>query len=387
MLMSPPHPFTRASLRPLLLHTAALPIYIAVGLLELARRNLVTYARLGGVSLPVALLPSPPQLQRASATALTTIAAATWGCCGELDAIAGSAASCAVTGSSVGGALLVGAAVGRSLPVVLAAAARCGLPTTPASILAVGIGSAAGMVTGTVLSPVALAATAGFRALLELSLNLPGLSLAVGARVSTAIGAAAGALTYLGAEHGYYHRIVLPLILVEMEPSPCAFALIGSLDLCALCLTSAGVSDSDFGAILGPLTSRAVRSVQHAIGVRQQCTLVCDALSGAGANWRLRSGCYSVCRASIPLSSTVPAHQVCAGIWASPRTPPGERRLARFGTLQPLLVGDFIEAAYPFVGRSPAIFNSCVLGSALAGALIWRGGCRSTVRLQLRHGV
>jgi hypothetical protein len=64
-----------------------------------------------------------------------------------------------------------------------------------------------------------------------------------------ATGAAAGGLTKWGSIHGYYHCVMFPLILLEMERG--GFALLGALDVCCLCCVCAGVC-----AAVG-LTSRA----------------------------------------------------------------------------------------------------------------------------------
>ena len=52
-------------------------------------------------------------------------------------------------------------------------------------------------------------------------------------------GAVLGVLTKHGSIHGYYHSVMLPLILIEMEGG--GFALLGAFDACCLCCVCAGV--------------------------------------------------------------------------------------------------------------------------------------------------
>ena len=48
-----------------------------------------------------------------------------------------------------------------------------------------------------------------------------------------------GVLTKWGSIHGYYHSVMFPLILIEMESG--GMAVLGALDACCLCAVCAGV--------------------------------------------------------------------------------------------------------------------------------------------------
>ena len=64
--------------------------------------------------------------------------------------------------------------------------------------------------------------------------------------------------------------------------------------------------------------------------------------------------------------------------YVAPQSSKADRLLGKFGVIQNVLVGDFVEACLPFVGRHAAIEWACLAASTIAGAMIGRGGCRST---------
>jgi hypothetical protein len=137
---------------------------------------------------------------------------------------------------SIAAALLAAALSTVMVPALLSRAATVGLPCTPATIFA-------GSVSAVTCGWLAAAASGHLLVMTELvrwAIAFTAFNpTSVIARVGS--GAAMGIFTYVGASHGLYHRVVIPLLFVEMEVSQGGFAFFGALDLCCLCMTSAGV--------------------------------------------------------------------------------------------------------------------------------------------------
>ncbi|KAG8461934.1 hypothetical protein KFE25_013953 [Diacronema lutheri] len=132
-------------------------------------------------------------------------------------------------------ALLAAAALAAAAPRCMAACARASVPATATSILVAGALPACIGAAAHAAAPACAALTSHARALLALALG--------GARGAPlvargACGAVVGAGVHWGSRRGFYHALVLPLIALEAERGE--MALLGALDLLALCVVGAG---------------------------------------------------------------------------------------------------------------------------------------------------
>ena len=281
----------------------------AVGLTALADRAADALALAARVATPTALgalaAHRAAQLGTSGVTAgmlaggLTAVAptlADPLGGDGGLDGVARLRADGGV-GAADGGvsaaALVAGLAAGLAARRALCATHANGLPATASTLLTVGAAGAAGGTVGVALAPLSTAATALVRALL-VALAQPHASLLA----RSLAGGVIGALTKWGSVHGYYHCVMLPLIMVEMEGG--SLSLLGAFDMCCLCCVCAGV---------------------------------CAAVA-------IASGAQHEAQAS--------------------------RRAVAIN----LLLGDYVEACYPYMARSQLVNAAAYLGAALAGATL-----------------
>jgi len=132
---------------------------------------------------------------------------------GESGAIAGLIAgglSCSGYSSSSVAAIAAGMMSGLLCRRTLAQALYCGLPATAASVYTVGCSGVLAGLVGALLAPLTAAASDWIRSLTAvLPLMQPPFNFSLGAIV--------GVMVKLGSIHGYYHAVMLPLILLEME--------------------------------------------------------------------------------------------------------------------------------------------------------------------------
>jgi hypothetical protein len=269
---------------------------------------------------------------------------------GEMGILAAALASATAQGELLAG-LGAAALVSLGLPHALSAASRLGLPATAATLASVGtVGTLAAVVTGAVFAPVSRWVQAALGGLVSLLTDhsvlmraalTPDAATALSWLRARTLGdpelvdrllcATAGAAVGMGvcraAEVGWYHGLVLPLLLLEMQGS--RPALLGAHDLCALCMTGAGVCA---GAYLASVVAPSERGATERAGA-----------DDLGLQHRK-----------------------------------GERALARRGVLTNLLCGDFIEAAYPFSTADVWVRRSVYAGAAVAGAILHLGAVKST---------
>lgn len=274
-------------------------------------------AGVAGVASPVAhkllgtqLLPSQAAVVAAATAAHSTVA---FGTMAAIDVVAGAAVgAAAATKGSILASVLAGATTAKALPRLLGWIARYGAPTTPATLFATAGACCVGIVTLMLTADACLGATNAARGALAAALTpspiVPGIGVDWLSR-----GALTGAVLALFTTHGswvgLYHRVVLPLIAIEMEAAPANFAFFGALDFCCLCLAGAGV---------------------------------------------------------------------CAAAWVSSSYSEADARLGKFGAVQNLLVGDFVEACGPFVERSPTLAGIMYAAATAAGAILGHSACRSS---------
>lgn len=178
---------------------------------------------------------------RALAPILGAIAAQHRSGLGELAVLGGALIGALCQGSALA-ALLGAAALAAAAPRCLAACARWSVPATATSLLlGGGLPVAIGLLAHAA-APSCAQLTAAVRACLALALggatHADGVSSA--ARLAHALsGGLAGLAMSWGSRRGLYHALFLPLIALEAERGE--LALLGALDLLALCVVGAGV--------------------------------------------------------------------------------------------------------------------------------------------------
>lgn len=132
-------------------------------------------------------------------------------------------------------ALAAGFVAGHLARGALARSHTLGLPATASTLLTIGYSGTFGGIVGAALAPASHLTAKAVRAMLYAAWASPSMLLLH----RLLVGALAGWLTLYGSVHGYYHGVMLPLILLEMEHG--SFALLGALDAMCLCCTCAGV--------------------------------------------------------------------------------------------------------------------------------------------------
>ena len=208
--------------------------------------------------------------------------------------LAGALTAAAAEGRSGAAALVAGIAAGHVARRALAATHNAGLPATASTLVCVGGAGLAGGLLGCVLAPLSVLLS---QALVHL-IAWPATTTTLPLPVRALIGGAMGVLTKWSSINGYYHGVILPLILLEMEGG--GMALLGAFDACCLCGVCAGV---------------------------------------------------------------------CAAVSLTARTP-AEAAACRRATRINLLLGDYVEACYPYMARSTRVNVAAYTGAALAGAVL-----------------
>eukprot|EP01062_Namystynia_karyoxenos_P039623 TRINITY_DN28813_c0_g1_i1.p1 TRINITY_DN28813_c0_g1~~TRINITY_DN28813_c0_g1_i1.p1 ORF type:complete len:576 (+),score=139.06 TRINITY_DN28813_c0_g1_i1:77-1729(+) len=247
---------------------------------------------------------------------------------GEPAALAG-AASGALCAPSPFLAAVLGVVFGRGLPRLLSVCAGLGLPATSTACFVGGLGVGAGLCARRVVAPCGRA-TELLRQLLraalapgEGALPLPG---------RAALGALLGVVYSKGSQLGAYHAVLFPGILVEMERG--AVPLLGAFDCVALCCSGAGVCAAQLVVPHSVLPPPPEDGKEEDEPLRRE---------------RLRAD--------------------------------GRRRIAVRGLLSNLLLGDMVEAAYPFVERCSITAAGYHCGAAAAGAAVAATGAASSAYL------
>lgn len=182
---------------------------------------------------------SPAALSRAAAAGITVLGVRQLSDMGELALLTACVAAPAADGQLLA-ALGAAAAVSTLLPRAVATAARCSLPATAATLAAVvGVGGSVALVTAAIFAPLSAVAQRTLLAALAGAVAPGHTPVPLLLVLRAAAGAALGVAVCHGGQVGWYHRVVLPVLLLEMQGG--GPALLGAHDLCALCLTGAGV--------------------------------------------------------------------------------------------------------------------------------------------------
>ncbi|KAL1519689.1 hypothetical protein AB1Y20_023199 [Prymnesium parvum] len=234
---------------------ALLPAVVSLGLVQFLLKSLLPFVRTAAAGwlfqlmhlLSCLLVP----------TAASAIASSRAAQCGEggmlAGVLAGGMTACAAASllsaadarPALAAALAAGQASGLVYRRALHASHTLGIPATASTLLTQGGAACCGTACGLVALPVsALLATLCSRLIDSL----------VGWRRSWVLGAALGVGTKHLSMQGYYHSILLPLILLEMGGG--SFALFGALDCVCLCVVCAGVCTA-IGLIAPPAEAKA----------------------------------------------------------------------------------------------------------------------------------
>eukprot|EP00900_Chrysochromulina_parva_P008925 jgi/Chrpa1/18033/Chrysochromulina_OHIO_Genome00004914-RA len=239
------------------------------------------------------------------------------GCMGVLgDAWPGGMRWLAAPGPVAPAALAAGYAGGLVARRVMVMAHRRGLPATASShLVSAGAGLVGGLM-GVVLAPPLSMLIAALTAVLVWPASLP-------TPLAALAGGLAGAATLGGSIRGYYHGVMLPLIVAEMAEG--GLSMLGALDAACLCATCAGV--------MCAVEAHARRQQQEEEEHGQRRRPVSTGWTAASIN---------------------------------------------------LLFGDYVEACYPYMERRFPIRLGTYAGAVAAGALIVASGpSRSSAYLPL----
>jgi hypothetical protein len=280
---------------------------------------------LGSRLAPEQTAPTLPDLSAALPLLLAVVASAHVAKLGETALMAGvlaGALACGGGGHTILTGLLTGVMAGWLCRRLLVGLARTNMvPATAAAILTAGVAGLAAGVLGLVLREPCRLVALGLHALLD-RLEAPRadgkLSLFHGV-----VGGAVGAAMAWGSQVGLYHRLFLPLIILEMERGAPSF--LGAVDWCCLCLSSGGICLAAW--ILPPPPA---------------------AFPSGGA---------------VPVAITV-----------------DPRPLARRGVYINLFWGDFVEACYPFLAI-PVIQAAYYIAGVASTGLLLSGGVKTSAYL------
>ena len=224
---------------------AALPIVVSLALLRRVSLGLRTITSLVA-PVPAAYYTAYEAMASAAVErarhnllplALATVGGGRAAALGESGTVAGLVAGCLTTAAGAAGpvapaALAAGYAAGLCARRVLGATHACGVPATASAHLVSGGAGLVGAAVGLLIAwPSAILGDA-VRTALAWPATLP-------QPAAIAFGSLAGVATLAGSIHGYYHCVMLPLIMLEMEEG--SLSTLGALDAACLCATCAGV--------------------------------------------------------------------------------------------------------------------------------------------------
>lgn len=199
---------------------AAMPAFIAFSLVA-ALVRIPTFARFS----PFFIL-----LSSALPVIIAAIGAKQVSRLDEVGIISGIIAGILMGEGGVIGGLLVGILSGLLVDGITVITVRFRVPGTTANIAAGGIsGLLAGLFGFALIAPWSVQLAYGIRSLLNLALSDYGL----------VTGALFGLMIWYAIIKGFYHVIILPLILVEMESS--GFSFVGCIDMICLVMICAGI--------------------------------------------------------------------------------------------------------------------------------------------------
>ena len=269
------------------------------------------------------------QLRHSVSTTLLNVAVVAVTCkefsqMNELSLLTGACAGAISSDAPLLLSFLNGLVAAHMLPRALVLCSRLALLPTAATIISVGgVAVTSGICTFATKRLVEFYSNKFLNVYIELMNQIHtgvGVLTAIG-HFETAFGALLGVLVSWGSENGYYHTAMLPMIALEMDTG--RFGILGCCDALCLCAPCAGV-----------------------------CAAVC-----------LKNYCFGDLHRSSKSRS-----QMSLG-WR--------------GAVSNFLMGDFVEACYPFSLRNGTVLLSVRAASAVVGGLIFHFNMKSSAYLPL----
>ena len=258
----------------------------------------------------------------------------------ELSYITGAAAG-ALNDNSPIAALLAGYVAGQLLPLFLVSCARNSLLPTASTIISTGGAALLGGLAAfyfrlwwsNASSELISTATALFHA------NIPSHSDPFkDDALKVTLGALSGMVVSWGSEAGYYHTLMLPLIVAELLATS-RVGMLGCLDALCLCVPCAGVCSAVLLYHSFTSTAKAAKTVSEGDKPLLQREKTQRAAGHLRLGWR--------------------------GAWSN------------------MLMGDFVEACYPYSLHSPVILTSIRIACALAGGIVFLRDLKSSAYIPL----
>jgi hypothetical protein len=255
----------------------------------------------------------------------------------ELSFMAGGGAA-ALTIDSLVFSILAGAFSGLLLPHFLVTCAYFSLLPTATTIIGVGGSSVCG---GLLSFCLHRSFRFIFHFLIENILVYDFLG-SLSTMVRTILGGILGVLVSWGSENGYYHKVMLPMLILEMEGGQ--FGMVGCFDAMCLCAPCAGV-----------------------------CAAVYT--------------CYAFLNIDSPSPLTTTTNTPPSELKDLQRQRQGHIRLGTRGFLSNICMGDFVEACYPYSLQHDYILLAVRIACFICGGLIFNYELTSSAYLPMALSV
>lgn len=237
-------------------------------------------------------------------------------------------------------AYLAGSICGFLLPLLLVRCARYSLLPTSTAILSVGVSAMlSGILASTLCGPINLITDLGPKLMYKCACALSMLLFGSVCDGFTIFGGILGWMVSWGSEQGYYHVIMLPLIALGMDGGN--FSVFGTLDSFCLCVPCAGVCFAVYLLSAYPISPRQVVTCENSSSV----------------------SCSSKITSPQTNDETTP-HSVAVG-GHNHHLQQGMK-----GTISNFLMGDYVEACYPYTLHNPWVLLSVRISTAIAGGLM-----------------
>ena len=280
-------------------------------------------------------------------TVVSAIACAETCTFSEISMLSGAAAGALVSGSLLA-AVCSGVLCGLLLPWLLVYCARLSLLPTATSIVTVGGAALVAGMTASTLGPWLAILTGSLRTKLWLAPDaLASLLSAYGIAapplwlLTSAYGFVLGWLVSWGSEQGYYHSVMLPLIILEMELGDLSVA--GSFDLVCLCMPCAGICLGVW--ILATYNNSTKKRLSAPAEARTSILNERDTEAYGNHN--------------------------------------RHAALGRKGFISCFFMGDYVEACYPYLSLSPLLLYVVRMSCSVAGTYLTMSKPRSSAYIPL----
>eukprot|EP01041_Mallomonas_annulata_P009313 gene9313-19334_t len=315
----------------------------------------------------------------------------------ELSMLTGAAAGSLISDSILSG-FIGGILCGLLLPWLLIFCARESLLPTTSTIIAIGLSA---IISGVIASSITGWTTLFTEFIRNNIWLLPeGLIKLIGISpqqdiinwINIAYGALSGWLVSWGSEKGYYHLLILPLILIEMERAD--LSVFGTLDLVCLCVPSSAVCAAVW--CLAVMYRKDKKDTKDTTSNSTSASITpLKALSNASVQTSTESTSNSPSSTStIPTSTSLPS----SGEYISTSNKQLKSsskvqhydthiRVGRRGFVSGFFQGDFVEACYPYTQKHFLLLIIIRLCCAYAGVIIITMKIKSSAYLPVPLGI